>query len=179
MIRYLKRDEIAICSQNCVQIWKGREKWFFAGWDPVKKCFLIETFLYKNKILRTNNYFCRKHTILKAKGLENSVYCTRPIITCKEGKRGWLVKCGQDMKITDTGHSKKYVFDALGLIGMVWRELWLNDKTKPPTPPPPVLYIIHIKRFPPKRSPFDLELIWEFLRYSQQQSSRSTSTTNS
>ena len=25
-------------------------------------------------------------------------------------------KCSQDVKITDTGHGKKYVFDALGLV---------------------------------------------------------------
>ena len=46
-------------------------KCFFAGGDiknvepkarlfyvkPCKNCFLIETFLYENKILRTNNFF--------------------------------------------------------------------------------------------------------------------------
>ena len=40
--------------------------------NPVKNCFLIETFLYENKILRTHNFFCRNCTFLKARELENS-----------------------------------------------------------------------------------------------------------
>ena len=40
--------------------------------NPVKNCFLIETFLYENKILRTHNLFCRSCTFLIARGLENS-----------------------------------------------------------------------------------------------------------
>ena len=64
---------IANCSPNCVQIWKGRDQktvfcrvrhikcrakceTFFMS-NPVKNCFLIETFLYENKILRTHNFF--------------------------------------------------------------------------------------------------------------------------
>ena len=34
---------IAICSQNCARIWKGRDP------NPVKNCFLIETFLIWEK----------------------------------------------------------------------------------------------------------------------------------
>ena len=40
--------------------------------NPVKNCFLIGTFLYENKIFRTQNFFCRDCTFLQVRGLENS-----------------------------------------------------------------------------------------------------------
>ena len=57
-------------------------KQFFAGGDiknvkpkatlffmsnPIKNCFLIETFLYENKILRTHNFFLSKLHFFKSK----------------------------------------------------------------------------------------------------------------
>ena len=86
-------------SPNCVQIWKGRDqktvfcrvrckkcrakvRLFLS--HPVKNSFLIETFLYKNKILRTHNFFCRDCTFFKRKrtgkllftALDNNVQIT-------------------------------------------------------------------------------------------------------
>ena len=64
---------IAICSPNCVQIWKGRDqKTVFCRVRHKKTCFLIESFLYENKILRTHNFFCRNCNFLNATVLENS-----------------------------------------------------------------------------------------------------------
>ena len=74
---------LAICSPNCIQIWKGRDRntvffrvrhkkcrakgeTFFVS-NPVKKYVLIETFLYENKILTTHNFFCRKLHFFKSK----------------------------------------------------------------------------------------------------------------
>ena len=79
---------LAICSLNFVQGGKGRDQkvLFFAGWDikkrqaggdffmsnPVNKCFLNESFLYKNKIWWIHNFFSSDCTFVKAGGLENS-----------------------------------------------------------------------------------------------------------
>ena len=67
--------------------------------NPVKTCFLIETFLYENKILKTHNFFLSKLRI----------YCTRLVMfqllvhwfACKVGKIGGLKKCGQDNENTN------------------------------------------------------------------------------
>ena len=78
--------KLAICSPNFVQVGRDR-KMVFAGWDiknvepkvrlffmshPAKNCFLIKTFPYESKILRTHIIFCRDCTFLKPGGLENS-----------------------------------------------------------------------------------------------------------
>ena len=74
--------KIAICSPNCVQIWKSRDRKMVFCRVRHKKCrakakarlFYVKpcnkTFLYENKILRTHNFFC--WNFLKARGLENS-----------------------------------------------------------------------------------------------------------
>ena len=80
------KRKIAICSTNFVQIWKGRNqktvfcsvrhkkklsrRWNFCYDKPCKNCLLMETFLYENKLLRTNNFFLLKLYFFK--GLKNS-----------------------------------------------------------------------------------------------------------
>ena len=71
------KRKIAICSTNCVQMWKARDKkklsrrWNFCYDKPCKNCLLMETFLYENKLLRTNN-FCFLLKLYFFKGLKNS-----------------------------------------------------------------------------------------------------------
>ena len=47
---------------------------------PCKNCFLIKTFLYENKILRTHNFFVESALFLKQDGWKTPVYCTRPVM---------------------------------------------------------------------------------------------------
>ena len=82
------KKELVICSPNCVQIWKGRDRktvfcrvrhkkcrakgetFFYV--EPCKKTvFWLKPFYMRTKFWE-HNFFCRNCTFFKARGLANS-----------------------------------------------------------------------------------------------------------
>ena len=85
---------LAICSPNFIQVGKGRDwkmvfcrvrdiknvepkaRLFFMS-NPVKNCFLIESFRYENKILRTHNLL---HFFVSNRTEKFPIHSSRPVM---------------------------------------------------------------------------------------------------